>query len=140
MKFCNRCKTSLPLDCYFLRKTGTPYSWCKECSAKYGKKKYGKPYDKKRWEEWGRERYYLLKKYGLTQKEVDAMKEEQQHRCRVCGEKAPLVIDHDHNTGKIRGMLCTPCNQGLGFLQDNVNTLKAAIFYLEGHNSYSVEG
>ena len=50
--------------------------------------------------------------------------------CCICGEKQELVIDHDHRTGKVRGLLCGSCNKGLGFFKDNKKYLNSAIKYL----------
>jgi hypothetical protein len=51
--------------------------------------------------------------------------------CQLCGRKAVLNYDHDHNTGAFRGWLCVTCNSGLGMLGDSVAGLKRAIKYLE---------
>jgi len=57
----------------------------------------------------------------------------QQGRCAICDRFAPLFLDHDHDTGAIRGMLCNRCNSGLGLFQDNISALRSAVLYLE-HN------
>ena len=68
---------------------------------------------------------------------VAALIEAQENRCAICGcpgQDAPrkrLVLDHDHETGYIRGMLCLQCNSGLGQFKDNIEFLRAAISYLE---------
>lgn len=49
---------------------------------------------------------------------------------KIC-KKEELVIDHNHQTGKVRGLLCANCNNGLGFFMDNIENLKEAIRYLE---------
>lgn len=57
--------------------------------------------------------------------------------CEIC--KLPyeeLHVDHCHQTGKLRGMLCTRCNSGLGFFQDNTRFLEEAIFYLDRNGEY----
>lgn len=54
--------------------------------------------------------------------------------CEICGgttHRTHLAIDHNHSTGKIRGMLCDPCNQGLGKFKDDIQIMKKAIQYLE---------
>lgn len=50
--------------------------------------------------------------------------------CSICGKDNNLVLDHCHNTNKIRGVLCRKCNSGIGLLQDNIDMLKKAIEYL----------
>lgn len=67
------------------------------------------------------------------------MNQKQGYRCKLCdihvseftGKKKKLCIDHDHQTGKVRGLLCEACNSMLGMARDNVETLKKAIQYLE---------
>ena len=70
--------------------------------------------------------------YGITREEYDAMVARQEGKCLVClQEPKRLYIDHDHATGKIRGLLCNRCNAGLGFLGDDVERVRAAARYLE---------
>ena len=57
--------------------------------------------------------------YGITLEDYNKLFDEQNGCCAICGKhqsefKRPLSVDHDHNTGKVRGLLCTPCNNGLG--------------------------
>lgn len=83
-----------------------------------------------------------LKQYNLTQPEYEAMLKKQGGVCAICkqppatkrtgaGWRNRLAIDHDHTTGKIRGLLCDLCNQGLGCLGDSLDGLQRAITYLE---------
>lgn len=51
--------------------------------------------------------------------------------CAICGRVTKLVVDHDHETNRVRGLLCSTCNTGLGKLGDNVENLRKAIVYLE---------
>ncbi len=50
--------------------------------------------------------------------------------CIICGDSGPLVVDHDHSSGEIRGMLCNHCNRGLGHFRDNPELLEFARMYL----------
>lgn len=74
---------------------------------------------------------------GLTVEQYAEMLAAQGGRCAICG-KTPeaqgyrLAIDHDHETGENRGLLCWACNSGLGKLGDNVEGLEAALRYLAG--------
>lgn len=73
-----------------------------------------------------------LKRYGLTYEQNIDMMLEQDFCCGICTKPmAKVNIDHDHSSGKVRGLLCTPCNTGLGKLGDTVDGLKRAIKYLE---------
>jgi hypothetical protein len=77
---------------------------------------------------------YKNKYGGLTQEQYAAMVRIRGGACDICGlvpERGRLNIDHDHKTGKIRGLLCRQHNLGLGFFRDEVVLLSAAIRYLE---------
>jgi nitrate/TMAO reductase-like tetraheme cytochrome c subunit len=77
-----------------------------------------------------------LKKYNLTPEEFDQLIKNQDYKCAICKndfEKGTLKkthIDHCHETGKVRGILCVDCNVGIGHLKHSVHLLKAAIAYL----------
>jgi hypothetical protein len=75
--------------------------------------------------------YHLKYKYGLTRAEWSRIKKGQNHRCLICRKKTHLVVDHDHKTGLIRGLLCKKCNLMLGMAKDNPITLRAGAGYLE---------
>ena len=85
--------------------------------------------------------YYLRQRHGMTGSEFDALLTRQGGCCAICGApqskhsgaRAPkrLEVDHNHATGRIRGLLCRRCNTALGLLEDNVGRLKTAISYLE---------
>ncbi len=92
----------------------------------------------------GKARIYKLKQiYNLDFEDFHNLAEKQNYKCKICekkgnikgknGESRTLYIDHDHKTGKIRGLLCVHCNRGLGDFKDNIKTLKLAIKYLEGN-------
>jgi hypothetical protein len=76
-----------------------------------------------------------LRKYGVTLEEVLALLAKQDGKCAICGKPilARYHVDHDHGTGKVRGLLCFSCNGGLGSFSDNVDRLRSAIAYLEGN-------
>ena len=80
----------------------------------------------------------LKSKYGMSINDYIAMLKSQNYVCAICGRSDSgdsnskrLYVDHDHITGKIRGLLCSQCNMGLGKFYDNKNYLKRAILYLE---------
>ena len=76
----------------------------------------------------------LRERYKLTTEEFDELRESQAGRCAICrkedSSESGLVVDHDHRTGRVRGLLCNGCNVGLGFLQDDHEVLTAAAAYL----------
>lgn len=51
--------------------------------------------------------------------------------CCICGSVSPLVVDHCHTTGKVRGLICSACNSVLGYSRDNIKTLENTITYLK---------
>ena|SRR3990167_5854142 len=78
-------------------------------------------------------RRYQLALYGLTLKGYAHLYKIQKGRCAVCSKKQKrnFCVDHHHASGKVRGLLCGPCNQGLGLLKDNPKILAKAKSYLE---------
>lgn len=84
--------------------------------------------------------YKMKDAYGLELNDYYALVTKQNGLCAICGEKPKQItgksrrlhIDHDHATGKIRGLLCHKCNNGLGCMDDNIQKLESAIKYLNG--------
>ena len=78
-----------------------------------------------------RKEAYLKRQYSITGKDLEILKTNSNNTCSICERKNDnLVIDHDHNTGKVRGLLCVRCNTGLGKFKDDVELLTKAINYL----------
>lgn len=116
---------------------------CKKCRSKRRKLSQHKisAYNKK-WRSENLEyaklrdkRHNLKRNFRLTLEEYEHMKAAQNYGCAICQKnrssiKKDLCVDHDHETGKIRGLLCDNCNRGIGLLQDNINLLHKAIEYL----------
>ena len=68
----------------------------------------------------------------MSFEEYQKLGTEQDWKCAICKEyRDRLCVDHNHLTGKIRGLLCKDCNQGIGFLRDNIKLLENSIKYLE---------
>lgn len=80
-----------------------------------------------------------LKPYNLSLEEFNQLVDNQKNRCGICNEKFldNSVIDHNHKTGKTRGLLCANCNHGLGKFKDSEWILNSAITYLKNHNHNS---
>ena len=75
------------------------------------------------------------KKYGITSEQKMEMVINQNSKCLICGEpfleSKNTCVDHCHKTGKVRGILCSKCNSGLGYFKDDINILRNALEYLE---------
>lgn len=123
-KSCSQCGISKAISEFTMRKRardGRAYI-CKACNGINTR-----PYDRERW---------LKRTYGITLDEYDGLFREQDGRCAICrtdrtSRWGTLCVDHDHKTGRIRGLLCTNCNQALGKFGDCGDRLKDAIRYLE---------
>lgn len=86
----------------------------------------------------------LKRHYGITLEQYEAMGEAQGWKCAICGgaettkdkDGGPrrMPVDHNHKTGKIRALLCTQCNRGLGLFSDSIERLQAAAAYLQKHS------
>jgi hypothetical protein len=80
----------------------------------------------------------LKRNYGITHEQYEKLLENQEGRCAICRTTEPggnrhsshFHVDHDHQTGEIRGLLCCECNRGLGILGDNLENLERVISYL----------
>ena len=81
---------------------------------------------------------HLTRRYGISEQDFHELEQKQGHVCALCKKpehngfkgRTTLCVDHDHETGKVRGLLCNHCNRALGLLYDNVETLQNAIDYL----------
>lgn len=86
-------------------------------------------------------RYYILRSYGIKESGYIKMLDDQNNCCAICYSKFENSkfrhIDHDHNTGKIRGILCNKCNSGIGCFRDNINYLYNAINYIRKNREWS---
>lgn len=73
--------------------------------------------------------------YKITQLEFERMIERQENKCAICENKFVEVphIDHDHGSGKVRGLLCARCNRGIGHFYDNLELLRNAYRYVKRH-------
>lgn len=153
-KLCPRCK--IRDKC--LDTNGFPRGYCSQCysemSQDYVKRRvekdpnYRKILNKrvlmwrKKWELENpeakeRRRKQLLRKYNLTPETYDELLAKQGGKCAICGTTDPhhksgiFCVDHDHLKNKRRGLLCFPCNSGLGGFKDNPELLLKAASYLE---------
>ena len=127
MKKCSQCKKEKQYSEFYKRretKDGYRYE-CKACVSSNGKKPSARKVAKR-----ARVKY----KYGITLEEAVRI---HSTPCEICGDaSAPSVIDHNHQTGVVRGALCGTCNLGLGLLKDSPIVLKQALKYLEERGHY----
>lgn len=79
--------------------------------------------------------HHIKKKYGLNKEDYQQMIISQNNLCKICNtESKRLVVDHDHNTGKVRDLLCDACNHALGQFKDNPDLIIKAANYIINHN------
>jgi hypothetical protein len=101
------------------------HAYCKPCHNLRGRETRERLYG-------GSRNYHLRARYGVSAAEVEVLVDEQGGVCPICGRPEPGNVDHDHVTGKVRGVLCFNCNGGLGQFRDDVDALSNAIGYLAG--------
>lgn len=82
---------------------------------------------------WYKRSYFYVAGIKITWVKFEELVEECGGACSICSAVVALDIDHNHSTKEIRGLLCRPCNLGLGMFQDSVQRLEAAIQYLQEH-------
>ncbi len=81
--------------------------------------------------------HYMRRVYGINSDEYEKMLAAQDGKCAICGTTDPrgptgyFVIDHNHRTGRIRGLLCNKCNTGLGMFNESIEAFNSAITYIE---------
>jgi hypothetical protein len=113
------------------KKTGRRHSACKECDKARVKARHQANPERTRNND-------LKRNYGITLQEHQEMYKNQNGVCAICkgegdGKWKKLCVDHDHNTGKVRQLLCRNCNMVLGQVGDNPNLLEEMIKYLQKH-------
>ena len=138
-KLCPRCKETLSTSCFQKNKAakdGLQYH-CKACRKQMDSREEHRAQHRKRYHE-NKENYrdYTYKrKYGISLEEYDTLFSLQKGLCAICDGECPskrsLAVDHDHVTGKVRGLLCANCNRGLGLFKDKIEALQKAVVYLE---------
>jgi hypothetical protein len=159
-KKCGKCKRSKPLDEFYKNRSKRDGrdDYCKKCRSKRSKKYNDDPgnKDKKlrlyfdtprgkrhkitaaRW--WKRVGWLrrISRKYGVTPQEYEDKLSEQNGVCAICARpngKIRLAVDHDHKTGKVRGLLCNRCNIVLGLLNDGIDLFDKLRAYLQAHQN-----
>jgi hypothetical protein len=143
---CKNCNVEQPSENFSIqrfKKDGSPSyrSRCKKCISDQNLDIYhnkgGKEKQKKR------SFKHNLKRYNITPDDYFNLLEKQNNKCAICKTNKShrsdvsynLFVDHDHKTGKVRGLLCHHCNAGLGHFMDNTDFLKSSIEYLNANSS-----
>lgn len=125
-KVCKKCGEARPIAAFSLKPNGSRVSPCRKCRNEYNRERIRSNPTAREAGYRATRRSKLLRVYGLTVEEADALLSKP---CGICGGVAQH-IDHDHVTGQVRGGLCGPCNRGIGQLRDDPALLEAAAAYL----------
>lgn len=148
LKPCSKCGELKPKSEYYEKG-----NCCKSCAREYAKKRRSslsreveREKERIRKANWRTQHPEKAKskntktklkiKYSLNIAEYEKMLAAQGGVCAICGgvneNGSRLSVDHDHKTGKVRGLLCSKCNSGIGFFRDSISALVSAIRYLTG--------
>lgn len=131
-KICTKCKLVKRINQFVIDKRckSRISSWCKQCKLVYDTL----------WAKQNNEKSIRVSResnlktnYGISLFDYNRMFEKQKGLCAICGQKKFLDVDHDHSTGKFRGLLCGNCNRGLGVFQESLPILLSACDYLFEH-------
>lgn len=119
MKTCHVCGECKDTDAFRRRSQNSDgrAGKCRECAKTYHRK------------------HHYAASYGISVETRENMLCDQEHRCAICGIHEQdcnhiFRVDHNHATGKVRGLLCHNCNVGIGHLKDSVEVIRAAARYL----------
>jgi hypothetical protein len=115
---CSNCKRDKAVHLFYANTTAKAGRlvdyWCKACR-------------KRRARYPGTRRRYRLASYGLSESDWQRIS---RNGCSICCKRSDLVVDHNHNTGKVRGALCRQCNAAIGLLQESQTLVEKAALYL----------
>jgi hypothetical protein len=128
MKKCLRCGEDKPVREFTRRKSSADGfgSYCKSCrkTMNSGRSEIIESVSR---------HDHLTQRFGISAAEVNQMIEEQNGLCALCQNKPAVQVDHEHGSGRVRGILCDGCNGGLGAFADRPDLLTRAIDYLRAH-------
>ena len=138
VKVCSECEETKPLESFYNCKRYGKQSKCKKCGNRYTQERRKKNPEEYRKYKRNRD---LIRTYGITLDEADQLFAEQGHCCAICKTTdntsnkgkgtTSFSVDHCHDTGEVRGLLCDPCNLGLGQLGDTEEALERALDYIK---------
>lgn len=138
MGYCSKCDSYKTIENFYDRGTNR---WCKVCAKQHNRSHY----------QTNRVANLLAQKrqnYGITETEYLRLLEAQGGLCAICGKPETktykgtlglLAVDHNHQTGEVRGLLCSACNVGLGSFRDDRELLEKALNYLYATDSERTE-
>lgn len=141
MKVCRTCTEEKPLEEFGVLRS-MPDGRRRECKPCRRSKAPAERATRAAWDQRNKDKvraHQLWTKFRITVEQYDALWEEQQGLCAICGEPERerrngklkmLAVDHCHRTDQIRGLLCCGCNQGLGRFQDSERLLRSALAYI----------
>lgn len=132
-KICPSCEEEKPVDEFYINVRGSLQSDCKSCAVEASRqRRLADP--EKRYEQ--NRKSHLKRKYGITLEQYNQLLEKQDYCCAVCGkhetqEKKKLVVDHNHITREIRGLLCNYCNHRIVGRHRDGELLRKIADYIE---------
>ncbi len=154
MRICTKCGVEKPVD-QFRVDRGYVRGGCRECERKARAEHYAsdpqkyaaasrkwsrenpeqRNATKRAWYSANKEHHkktVRLRMYGLSPDQYQVLWDSQNGKCAICGRiTSPLCVDHDHRSGRVRGLLCKPCNSYLGIISESVEVLSRAVSYLQ---------
>lgn len=135
-KTCTKCKETKPVSNFSIHRKGRLglRPRCRACVSSTHQEWMSTQTKEQRWA------YHLRLRYGITPEDYLALYTKQDGKCPICLKSCPpysfknrrkcLFVDHDHATGKVRGLMCPSCNLAIGVLGDTVDALQRAVSYL----------
>ncbi len=140
-KNCNVCKLSKARSAFYRNKLAKDgfQNKCKACERAYMQTPAGKEIARRKQRKWEKANPEKLaavhrrRTYQLLPDQYEARLKAQNNACAICGQtfSGRICVDHDHQTGAVRGLLCQGCNHALGSLKDSIEVLQKAIAYLQ---------
>ena len=136
LRSCSKCKLDLPLNCFTPHKNRLDklHSQCKSCRNLQAKQ-VRKIDDTNQWAA------VIKHRYNASPLWYDEQLKTQNYKCAICQDDKPgcgrkrWAIDHNHDTGKLRALLCFSCNTGIGKFKDNSELLENAARYIRHHSA-----
>lgn len=124
MRRCPDCGEEKPPDDFYRRRSRPQgrQHFCKECSKARSRANHNP--ERKRVQ-------HLRRTYGISLVQEQEMRERQGGACGICRTAPATHVDHHHETGAVRGLLCNPCNVAIGLLREDIATMENAIVWLK---------